>query len=303
MTQNTENSTPDTGEAARPIVVGVDGSDHARRALNWAAAEADRRATSLTIVHAMNLPGTAARPLEPVEYAHRRRIEGQAILDQTAAAVRDRHPDLPLDLELSELDPTHTLVEFSREAALVVTGNRGHGGFTGMLLGSVSRKLAAHSDCPLVVVHEESSQDTENRIVLGVGPKHSPAAARYAFEAARREGAALTVVRAWIPNAMYTGKVGIGAMYTGHPEADHRLAVEEAEAAIEPLRKEFPEVQVQITTYEGNAVEALIATARDARLVVVCAHRHRGPLSVGSGYSVEGTLAHSPTPVAIIPDH
>jgi len=303
MTQNTENSTPDTGEAARPIVVGVDGSDHARHALNWAAEEADRRMTTLTIVHALDLPGTAARPLEPVEYAHRRRVEGQEILDQAAATVRERHPDLQLDLELSELDPTHTLVEFSREAALLVTGNRGHGGFTGMLLGSVSRKLAAHTDCPLVVVHEELPQDTENRVVLGIGPKHSPAAARYAFEAARREGATLTVVRAWIPNAMYTGKVGIGAMYTGHPEADHRLAVEEAEAAIEPLRKEFPDVQVQITTYEGNAVEALIATAQDARLVVICAHRHRGPFSIGVGYSVEGTLAHSPTPVAIIPDH
>jgi nucleotide-binding universal stress UspA family protein len=299
MTENTHG----TNESPRPIVVGVDGSENAGHAAYWAAGEAERRGMTLTIVHALRLPSLAAPPIEPTGYAERRRTEGHTVLDDAAAAVRSRHPDLPLDLKLSDLDPAHTLTEFSREAELLVTGNRGHGGFTGMLLGSVSRKLAVRAQCPLVIVHEEPSQHAANRVVLGVGPKHSLAAARYAFETARRYGAALTILRAWIPNAMYTGKAGIGAMYTGHPEADHRNAVEEAESAVETLRKEFPDVEVRVTTYEGNAVPGLIAAARDARLLVVCAHRHRGPLSAGAGYVVDGVLAHCPTPVAVVPDH
>jgi nucleotide-binding universal stress UspA family protein len=299
MTENTHG----TNESPRRIVVGVDGSENAGHAAYWAAGEAERRGTTLTIVHALRLPSLAAPPIEPTGYAERRRVEGRAVLDAAAADVRSRYPDLPLDLELSDLDPAHTLTEFSRDAELLVTGNRGHGGFTGMLLGSVSRKLAVHAQCALVVVHEEPSQDAANRVVLGVGPKHSPAAARYAFETARRHGAVLTIVRAWFPNVMSTGKAGIGAMYAGHPEADHRKAVEEAESAVELLRKEFPDVEVGITTYEGNAVPGLIAAARDARLLVVGAHRRRGPLSAGAGYAVDGVLAHCPTPVAVVPDH
>jgi nucleotide-binding universal stress UspA family protein len=297
-----ETAQSSTAAPQQAIVVGVDGSENADRAMLWAAAEAEQRGTTLTLVHALHLPGAAGLPLEPPEYAQRRRSAGRALLDEAAAAVRSRHPQLALDLELSDLDPAHTLTEFSREAVLVVSGTRGHGGYTGMLLGSVSRKLAAHVHCPLVVVHGEAAREVADRVILGVGPKHSPAAARYAFEAARRTGATLQAVHVFAPNTLYTGMAGVGVMRTGHPEADRRRAVEEAESAVEPLRKEFPEVPVQVSAHAGNTVDILIATARDARLLVVCAHRRRGPLSAGVGYVVDGVLSHSQTPVAVVPD-
>jgi nucleotide-binding universal stress UspA family protein len=172
-----------------------------------------------------------------------------------------------------------------------------------MLLGSVSRKLAAHAHCPLVVVREEAPRPgSTDLIVLGIGRSPVPAAARYAFETARREGLDLIALRAWWPNAMRTGVVGLGSMYLGDLENDRRAAIAEAEDAIKPLRAEFPDVTVRVTTSEGNAVPILIDAARAARLVVLGAHRRRGPLSVGPGYVVEGVLAHCPAPVAVVPE-
>lgn len=75
----------------------------------------------------------------------------------------------------------------------------------------------------------------------------------------------------------------------------------EAQTALKPLRDEFPDVNVHLDAAEGNAVELLLGAASRARLLVVGAHRHRGPLAVGAGYVVDGVIAHSPVPVAVIP--
>jgi nucleotide-binding universal stress UspA family protein len=236
------------GESARSVVVGVDGSDSSRIAAYWAADEAGRRGTRLTIVHALHLPDAALAGVEPAGHIQRRLVEGRDVLDQVAASVRTLHPDLPLDLELSDLEPAHALTGFSREAEVLVIGSGGHGGQVGALPDSVGRKLAGQAHCPFVVVHEQSTQDA-------AGPA--------ALEPARREGATLTVVRVWIPSAQYgAGRAGIGALYIGSLEAGRRKAVEAAKAATEQLRKEFPDVLVQITADEGSTVTSLMAAAR-----------------------------------------
>ena len=298
----THPHTDDT-QSPRPVVVGVDGSETSAYAAIWAAEEAERRGATLTLVHALNLPDTAVPPIEPTGYAQRRRAEGTTLLDKAVTGVRARFPDLMLHVELSDLDPAHTLVELSRTASLVVTGSRGHGGFTGLLLGSVSRKLAAHAHCPAAVVREEAPEpEPSDLVVLGIGREPVPAAARYAFATARREGVDLVALRFWWPNAMRTGVVGLGSMYAGDPEHDHRAATAEVEQAIRAPRDEFPDVTVRVTTGEGNAVPVLIDAARSARLVVLGAHRRRGPLSIGPGYVIEGVLAHCPRPVVVVPE-
>ena len=301
MTENTMHS---VGQDTRPVVVGVDGSESSAHAAIWAAAEAQRRGVALTVVHALNLPNSAVPPIEPTGYAQRRRAEGTGLLDKATTALRARYPELTLDVELTDLDPAHTLVDFSRTAALTVTGSRGHGGFAGMLLGSVSRKLAAHSQSPLTVVRRPPpSPNAADLVVLGIGPEPCESAARYAFETARRDGLGLIALRAWWSNAMRTGVAGLGAMYLGDPEQDRRSAVAVAEGAVEKLHTEYPDVTVNITATEGNAVPALIDAARAARLLVLGTHRHHGPLSVGPGYVVDGVLAHCPTPVTVVPEH
>jgi len=294
MTENYDEETP------RRIVVGVDRSENAARAARWAAREAVTRGVPLTVVHAVHLPTGAGLPFEPPDYARRRHEEGGRLLDLVAGNLRAEFPRLEVDTEVSELSAAHTLSTLSLESALVVTGTRGHGGFAGMLLGSVSRKLAAHTHSPLVVVRGEQPEDVLDEVVVGIEPGQPDAAIRYAFAAAQRYGAALHAVRSWSPRATYSGPMG--TYFSDYTEIrnEERRAVENLLA---PIRTAFPEVKIQITAARGNPVPVLVESARDTRLLVVGSHRHHGPLTVGAGYVVEGLLAHSPTPVAVVPTH
>jgi len=281
--------------APRRIVVGVDSSDNAARAATWAAHEALALNLPLHLVHALDLPNLAYAAVEPPGFAKFRRDEGSKLLGRLADRLREQFPGLAVDFGVSDLGAPETLVTLSRDAALVVTGTRGHGGFAGLLLGSVSLKLAAHADSPVVVVRGEQSGDPRNEIVLGVEPDEAEAPIRFAFETAAALGAKLNVVRAWWPHPAY------GGYYSEDADVSERTQAAEAEALVKALREEYPQVPVTTNAMRGNAVPMLIEAARGSRLLVVGAHRHRSPLSVGAGYVVQGLLSHSPTPVAVIP--
>jgi nucleotide-binding universal stress UspA family protein len=196
------------------------------------------------------------------------------------------------------MSPARALTELSGQAVLVVTGTRGHGGFAGMLVGSVSRKLAAHSRCPLVVVRGDRPTETLDEVVLGIEPEQDAAPIRYAFEAAARYGALLHAVRVWHPHSLYSSVAG------GYYEELDQIRADEirtVESLLAPFVAEHPKVKIEISAGRGNTVPVLIEAARGTRLLVVGAHRHRGPLGVGAGYVVDGLTAHSTTPVAAVP--
>jgi nucleotide-binding universal stress UspA family protein len=295
----------------RRIVAGVDGSETAWHAALWAAREAQARNVPLTLVHALHLPNAATAPLEPSGYVGRRQQAGSEFVEALAVHVRERHPGVEIEPELSAFSPTHRLVELSAPDVWVVTGTRGHGGFTGMLLGSVSRALATHAQGPLVVVRGPGPEEAQGAVVLGIGLDPADSAVEFAFEAARSYGTRLRAVRAWWPTAPDVGlgvpgsmPIGLGvpsALYLPELQITDEQAQTEAERAIERVRSRFPDVAVEVAAIEGNAVPAVCEAAADARLVVVGAHRRRGPLAVGAGYVVEGLLAHAPVPVAVIP--
>ena len=121
----------------RPIVVGVDGAEHSRAAVSWAAQEARRRRVALHLV----ISSDPAR----ADYA-------EETLEAIAADCRSEAPDLEITEEVSLDHPIDTLVRRSAEAQLVVVGSRGRGGFVNALLGSVSAPLAAESACPVIVM-------------------------------------------------------------------------------------------------------------------------------------------------------
>jgi nucleotide-binding universal stress UspA family protein len=282
-----------TNTSTRRIIVGVDPSANATRAAEWAAQEAiDRGGMLLHLVHALNRPhGTSlVDPATSVKAAH---DAAAGPLAQLAEALRKRYPDLTITAELSELGAAETLVALSRSAELVVTGTRGHGGFTGMLLGSVSHKTAAHAHCPVIVVREEASETARNEIVLGVEPGQDPAPIRFAFSSAARFGASVTAIRAWLPQTAYGGY----AMMTPAVDEQH----EDVDQLLKATREEFPRVQSTTQFANDNAVRALIDASNGVRLVVVGAHHQHGPLSIGAGYVVQGLLSHAHTPVAVVP--
>lgn len=114
---------------ARHVVVGVDGSVVAVRALDEAAAEAVRHGTELEIVFAVTDIDEAGPTLK-----------------SAVEQVRRRHPGLPVSTVPVVGDATEALLRRGRDAALTVVGSRGLPGFAGLVLGSVSLRLAAHAE-------------------------------------------------------------------------------------------------------------------------------------------------------------
>ncbi len=143
--------------ASQPrIVVGVDGSEDAARALNWAVREAARCGTTLEIVTTWEDPYRywgERPPLGVVEQEERGALSGaRAVAEEAAARARALAHGLPVTTRVTEDDAASSLIEASRGAELLVVGTRGRGGFGGLLLGSVSQKCIGHAHCPVVVV-------------------------------------------------------------------------------------------------------------------------------------------------------
>lgn len=142
-----------------PVVVGVDGSPGSAPALAFATDEAARRATTLVVLHAWSVDATRTMRETYADTEAASRATGAELLADAAATAHRRRPGLGVDERLVHtLNPEQTLVEASRDAALVVVGSRGRGGFAGLLLGSVSQALIHHAQCPVVVAHPHTHQ-------------------------------------------------------------------------------------------------------------------------------------------------
>jgi nucleotide-binding universal stress UspA family protein len=284
------NTNPDT---ITRILVGVDASEDSVRAADWAASLAGSVNARLTVAHALDLPDVnpSARSAETTAHRERRHREGERILSRTTRRIADRHPGLPVDAELSERDPAQALAVLAQDADLLVTGTRGHGGFTGMLLGSVSNKLAAHATCPVVVVGVDVPFRTRPELVLGLAKDEDSAPIDFAFRVADLLGLSIRAVRAFEPQIAYGG-------YYAQTEP---AVTEDLEALLKPVRQQYPNVPVAIEPRQGVPVPSLVQAAHGAQLLVVGSHRRRGPLSFGPGHIVHGLLSHSDTPVAVVP--
>lgn len=152
------------------IVVGIDGSEHARRALEWAVGEARLRGSTVEALYAYEYTPSWQRygygdDMITAEAADRVR----RTIEEDAARARERAAALAEGM-VAEVDaggvtiepvvvenrrPASALVEHSRGSDMLVVGSRGRGGFTGLMLGSVSQQCAHHADCPVVILRHQ----------------------------------------------------------------------------------------------------------------------------------------------------
>lgn len=147
---------PAREETTPRVVVGIDGSEAAKAALAWALDEARARRASLDVVHAWDLPligHLGALAFDPVMF----RDVGQEVLDETISAAEAQATGVDVHRLLARGPAARVLIEQGRHADLLVIGARGLGGFTGLLLGSVSHRVATGAPCPVVVVRERPS--------------------------------------------------------------------------------------------------------------------------------------------------
>ncbi|MGH2780041.1 MAG: universal stress protein [Gaiellaceae bacterium] len=139
------------------IVVGVDHSEGAKAALRFAVGEAKLRQASLRVVHAWQL-GYVAASFIPGSYPelggelNDLRDAAEATLEATLREIVPATGEVEIERRVVEGAPSAVLVDESRDAELLVVGSRGLGGFSGLLLGSVSQQCAHHAVCPVVIV-------------------------------------------------------------------------------------------------------------------------------------------------------
>ena len=143
------------------VVVGVDGSEPGRAALDWALREARLRSAKLLAVHTWAFLPVSSDPF-PGVYQHvsvateeayeALRLEAERLLESEVSVAAQAHEGVEFELRAVEGRPAVVLLEAARDADLLVLGTRGHGGFVGLLLGSVSQQCAHHTPCPLVIV-------------------------------------------------------------------------------------------------------------------------------------------------------
>jgi nucleotide-binding universal stress UspA family protein len=144
------------------IVVGVDGSAHALRALEWAMREAANRHADLTVLTvnpAMASPWTGRRLTMPGE-AQATEQSRQAVEQAIAQAAKDIGAQEPVSatVRVSTGFPARVLIDASRDADMIVIGSRGTGGFESLLLGSISSQVTHHAECPIVIVPSDRSR-------------------------------------------------------------------------------------------------------------------------------------------------
>lgn len=152
---------------SRPLVVGVDGSAAARAALEWAVEDARRRGCRVDAVTAWHpdygfVIGAASAQVVMSMSPEAMRAAAQSGLDKAVEGFEG----VEIRPILVEADPRTALTEASKDAELLVVGNRGHSTIVEAILGSVSSYCVHHASCPVVVIREPKTEQQEEHPVV-----------------------------------------------------------------------------------------------------------------------------------------
>jgi nucleotide-binding universal stress UspA family protein len=279
------------------IVVGYDGSAPSRTALRYAVAEARLRRAPVRVLAVFDYDWRGARfgGAEVLELPVRQGV--QKMVDQAVAEMQRAARDANLSGNVMVGSPRPALVDASRTAAMVVVGNRGHGGFGGLMLGSVGQHVATHAECPVIVVR--GTVDTvDGPVIVGAdGSERADHTLGVAFEEASRRRARLIAIRA------YQLPVPYGLMPSGTvPYQPESLKAQEAEAltsSVRPWREKYPDVEVETLVAHGSAGRVLVDVSSGAGLVVVGSHSHSAIAGTLLGSVALQLLHHADCPVLV----
>jgi nucleotide-binding universal stress UspA family protein len=275
------------------IVVGVDGSEAAEKALIWAAETASRDGAHLVIAHGDSAKPVEASPGTGVDYHHQ-------LLREAIATAVEVSGSCNISTVLRAEHPSRLLLELSQTADLLVVGSRGAGAVAGTLLGSVAHKAAAHGRCPVVVVPQawrSPSVEEQRPVAVGVSASESGRqAVEFGFAEAERRGVALIAVRCWaqfdwtLPVADY--------MAAGHEELRHREQ-DQLNALVDEVWRRHPSVEVDLELSSETVYNALHGAAERCDLLVIGC-RNDDHLFSRIGTVGMRLLHSSPCPVAIV---
>lgn len=284
------------------VVVGYDRTLPGERALAVAGLEAARRGAALTVLTAYHW----LTPSEPpaLTTADTEATAGKAaeeVAEHGAERVRQARPGVRVEARAVAGFAGKVLARASHTADVLVVGNRGGGGFQGMLLGSTSMRTLAEACCPVIVVRGEAD-DRHDRVVAAVdidGPCDE--VLDFAFAEASRRGAGLTVIHVWDePWILAYGQQDPGIaedVAAIEREREDRLA-----ALVQMARRRYPETHAFHQVATGTVSNILVEASGRADLLVTGARRHgEGRHGMLLGPVTQTLLHHAECPVAVVP--
>ncbi|WP_017543987.1 universal stress protein [Nocardiopsis prasina] len=292
----------------RWLIVGVDGTDSSRHALEWSAHQATLRGLGVRIV-------AAANPLATEDFGvwgdEGGRIEegpgagARRLLDRASDWTSRLFPELSVQTRLSYSRPTEALLTEAAApgAVAVVVGSRGLSGIAAAFVGSVGIELAARSPLPVIVLPRDhaSAHGVRSRVIVGVdGSGPSRHALEFAFSQAEFADTDLVAVSAWQPLVAFAAATG-----PIPPELfDDATAAEAARHALEEeltdLRLLRPDVRVHTRVVRAHPVVALLEEATPADLIVVGSRGRGGFRGLLLGSVSHSVLHGARGPVAIL---
>ena len=289
--------------ATKPVTVGVDGSEESLRAVQWAALEARRHGSALRIVSApAELPRIRACHASPAEVGVALRGISARALEAAIIRAEEVAPGLCVETDLLSGPSAVAVADSGADASMLVVGARGAGGFAAMMLGSVSRYVAAWAPCPVVVVREETTA-VHRELAVGIrDPEDVTGTLAFAFEEAALRGADLVAVHTWywLP-ASSQASGAAGALRPPDPAQIAAEAGRHLAAALEQWYGKYPEVRVRQDVVRGHPARVLASYSARADLVVIGRHGHPAGPGPGIGSIQHAVLDHAHGPVAVVP--
>lgn len=259
------------------IVVGVDGSEPASRAVDWALSWAGAVGAPVTILASEAVPpGKTAESPGLGEKAQR-------VITTEMERLGEAAPDVDIEARALVAHPVTALLGASAEAGAVVVGTRGAGALQGTVIGSISGAVAASAQSPTVVLspHTPAEFDADGPIVVGFdGDEPSLGAARLAIRAAQAEGRIVRLLHA--------------------RTADGSEEAEPLDALVDQLRAEHAGVEIELSISEESAVDALTAASQEAAFVVLASQGHRGVPRFLLGSTTRALVQTSQAPVIVL---
>ncbi|MFD0368010.1 universal stress protein [Streptomyces sp. NPDC059071] len=281
----------------RNIAVGLDGTQQAAAAAEWAAEEALLRGAGVHLVYAREPVPETVLSLMPRGSDD---AWAEEMLSRTAAGLRERHPGLSVTTRLLPAGPVPALVAAAEESELLVLGSRALGSVAGYLLGSVGLTVAGAVERPVVLVRAGSGATApRGPVVVGTDVRQPmDAVLGFAFEEAAWRDFPVHVV--------YAEQLPLFAGLGPAMVPDIRLAVapeieRSLEELLEPWRAKYPDVRTAARVVVGSAGLELVEAAGEAALVVVGRRTRRSVLGARIGSVAHAVLHHSPVPVAVVP--
>ena len=296
MSHSHESSELTLDETPR-VVVGVDGSPANRSAVMWAAYYAHRIGLPLELVHIVDEAVQTSPYFTPDEI---KAAAGLAIAP-AAEEVKVTYPDLPVTVQTMYGHPARTLRRVSSRATLLVVGRRGHGGFTRMLLGSVSAAVANHAAIPTVVVPKDWDvlMHAHEPIVVGFdGSPGSDAALRLAMDTLVPPWGTVHLVHAWGEQLVFLAETMVAHGGVDNWQGDAAALVK---LAAEPWRLKHPDIKIVEEIPQGHVSGCLTRESERAQILLVGAHPASRLHAFVVGSTTNNVLYHAHCPVIVVP--